>query len=251
MISWTERLPLVSLTTFTLQDFPGRTACILWFTGCQMACPFCHNSDFATGEGKRIDVEDTLAFLRKRRRMLDGVTFSGGECLLSPSVVPMIRAVKELGYAVKVDTNGGMPDRLRELIEEGLVDYVAMDFKAPLDDYKRLTGWGDTGLWQRSLGILRNSKVDFELRTTVHPELLDEASVNRMLVYLEEQYYRGSYFLQHFQKAPRTLGNVADASRRFDLGKLDLLRDFSIGFRNFTTREVQAATGCMVAVGER
>lgn len=202
-----------------------------------MACPFCHNPDFATGKGKRIGVDDTLEFLHRRRPMLDGVTFSGGECLLSSAAVPMIREVKQMGYAIKIDSNGGKPDRLAELIGEGLVDYVAMDFKAPLELYEERVGFRDVDLWRRSLDTLCRSGIEYELRTTVHPDLLEEAEVDEMLDFLEHSEFRGNYYLQHFQQAPRTLGRVADASRRFDLGRLNLQRPFAIGLRNFTKNE--------------
>lgn len=239
---WKERIPLVGLTTFTLQDFPDRAASILWFSGCQMACPYCHNPDMATGGGTRIDVDDTLEFLRRRRPMLDGVTFSGGECLLTSCVVPMIEAVKGMGYAVKIDTNGGKPERLRELIEAGLVDYVAMDFKAPLAEYERMTGWRHSELWRESFDLLLSSDVEFEIRTTVYPDLLDESAVDRMMDFLEKEEFRSHYYLQHFQEAPRTLGALTVPSRRFDLRKLNRKRPFPMGFRNFTAHEVKAAS---------
>jgi len=235
-----DRLPLVSLTTFTLQDFPDRAACILWFTGCQMKCSYCHNPDFAQGKGKRIDVEDTLAFLKRRRPMLDGVTFSGGECLLSPTIVPLAQEVKSMGYDVKIDTNGGKPNRLKQLIEMGLVDYVALDFKAPLYDYERVTGWYSTELWEQSFKVLKESGIECELRTTVYPDILDEYAVDGMMNWLEEKGFNQSYYLQHFQEAPRTLGDLPLPSRRFDLGRLNLSRKFPVGFRNFTAHETKS-----------
>ncbi len=205
-----------------------------------MACPYCHNPDMATGQGKRIDVDDTLAFLRRRRPLLDGVTFSGGECLLTSAVVPMVRAVKEMGYAVKIDTNGGKPERLGELIEAGLIDYVALDFKAPLEEYERVTGWRHAELWMQSFDKLRSSDIDYELRTTVYPDILDEEAVNGMLDFLEKAEFRSNYFLQHFQKAPRTLGGLGEPSRRFDLSRLNLTRPFPVRFRNFSAHETRA-----------
>lgn len=243
MDSWKDRIPLASLTTFTLQDFPERAACILWFSGCQMRCPYCHNPDFAQGEGGRIDVETTLGFLRRRRQVLDGVTFSGGECLLSSSVVDMIRSVKEMGYQIKVDTNGGKPDRLRELMADGLIDYVALDFKAPLEDYEGLTGWYATEQWEKSFELLRDSGVECELRTTVHADLIDESSVDRIMDWLERNRFVGNYFIQHFQEAPRTLGNLGCPSRRFDLNRLTIDRAFSVGFRNFSAHELRGMRG--------
>lgn len=235
-----SRLPLASVTSFTLQDFPDRAACILWMTGCQMKCGYCHNPDFAMGRGDRIDVASTIRFLKKRRPMLEGVTFSGGECLLSPSIVPMIEMVKSMGYAIKVDTNGGKPERLAELVESGLVDYVALDFKAPFAAYERITAWSSTELWERSFDFLNSSLIDFEVRTTVHPDLLDETAVDSMMDWLEEKGFRNDYFIQHFQEAERTLGGVASPARRFDLGRVRLKRSFPVRFRNFSAFETKS-----------
>ena len=240
MSSWTERLPLVSLTTFTLQDFPDRAACILWMTGCQMRCSYCHNPDFARGHGKRIEVSDTIEFLKRRRPMLDGVVFSGGECLLSPAIVPLIETVKEMGYDVKIDTNGGKPERLKELMRRELVDYVALDFKAPLYDYERITGWYSTELWEQSFEVLQAVEIDSELRTTVHPEVLDEYAVDGMMDWLEQKGFAKDYFIQNFQAGPRTLGDLPKPARRFDLARLELSRSFPVKFRNFASYETKA-----------
>ncbi len=186
-------------------------------------------------------MEDTLAFLRKREPLLDGVVFSGGECLLSSGVEQLVREVKKIGYAVKIDTNGAKPERLKTLIDEGVVDYVAMDFKSPLEDYENLTGWNRTELWEKSFEILQCSGVEYELRTTVHADLIDETTVGLMMDYLEKNEYRGSYWLQHFQASGRTLGDIAEPSRRFDLSRLDLQRPFSVKFRNFSDHEVKQA----------
>ncbi|MDQ8203189.1 anaerobic ribonucleoside-triphosphate reductase activating protein [Pelagicoccus sp. SDUM812003] len=240
MKNWIQRLPLVSVTPFTLQDFPGRSACILWFAGCQMRCPYCHNPDFVLGKCERMDWENTLRFLRNRRRFLEGVTLSGGECLLSSAVEPMIEEIKQLGFQVKVDTNGGSPERLQLLLERGWIDYVALDFKAPLDDYERVTGWDCSELWERSFAALRSSGVSFELRTTVHPEIVDEACVDRMFDYLNTQGYTGTLYLQHFQNAPKTIGSHGAAKRRFRLSDLNREVGFELRFRNFTAHEVRA-----------
>lgn len=235
--TWRQRLPLVSITPFTLQDFPGKSACVLWFTGCQMKCQYCHNPDFARGEGECIDVENTLDFLRRRRRLIEGVVFSGGECLLSSAVLPLVREVKALGFQVKIDTNGGNPDRLHVLLDEGLIDFVAMDLKAPFSKYKELTGWDDVERWKQSYSLLRESHIAFEIRTTVHPDLVNEVDVNAIMDFLENSGYSKTYCIQHYADFGTTLGNLGRPSRRFDLRLLKLKRRFPIEFRNFTANE--------------
>lgn len=237
-LSWKRRLPLVSILPFTLQDFPGKPACVLWFTGCQMRCQYCHNPDFANGEGESIDVENTFDFLKRRKRLIEGVVFSGGECLLSSAVVPMVRAVKELGFLVKIDTNGGNPERLRALLEEGLIDFVAMDLKAPFEKYGEVTGWSEVTRWEESFRLLRESKVGFEIRTTVHPDLIDEEEVDSLMDYLELSEYSGTYYIQHYNDMGNTLGKLGAPSRRFDLKLLNLKRRFDVQFRNFTANEL-------------
>ena len=116
----------------TLLDFPGKVACTLFTGGCNMRCPFCHNALLVTELEQGNDTWDeaeVLTFLRRRKGLLDGVCVTGGEPTLQPELAPFLRRVKELGYAVKLDTNGTRPEVLRALVGEGLVDYVAMDVK--------------------------------------------------------------------------------------------------------------------------
>lgn len=237
--TWKKRLPLSALTRFSLQDYPSKSACILWLSGCQMRCSYCHNPDLALGRGARISVDDALAFLARRRGQLEGVVLSGGECLLSSSVLELVREVKAMGYLVKVDTNGGFPDRLERLLDEGLVDYVAMDFKARPKDYLQVTGWGAFEDWERCYEALASSAIEWELRTTVHTDLVDEEAVNGMMDYLERCGFRKKLYLQLFRFG-KTLGSLPEMERRFDLGLLRLERNFSLGFRNFTQGEVAA-----------
>ena len=117
------------LQKMTLLDYPGRVACTVFLPGCNFRCPFCHNAPLVLGPGERLDEQALFAFLEKRRGLLDGVAVTGGEPLLQPELETFLRRIKALGYPIKLDTNGSFPDRLRGLLEEGLVDYVAMDIK--------------------------------------------------------------------------------------------------------------------------
>lgn len=168
---------------------------------------------------------------------MEGVVFSGGECLLSSSVVGLAHEVRELGYQIKVDTNGGCPKRLEELLERRLVDYVAMDYKAPLSRYAASLGWGKTELWERSFALLAQSTIAFELRTTAHPDLLSPSDLNRMFDYLEFNEFRGEIYLQAYQHT-KTLGEIEEPKCRLEIDKLNLRRPFKIGFRNFSECEL-------------
>ncbi len=170
---------------FTLLDFPGHTACIVFTGGCNYRCGFCHNPEFVLPEelaklkSSFIPEETVLNFLEKRRGMLQGVVITGGEPTIMRGLEDFIVKVREMGFKVKLDTNGNKPDVLRTLVDKGLVDYVAMDFKTSLPDYKRLAGhWADSMRIRESVEFLKGEPVDYEFRTTlireVHtPEILE------------------------------------------------------------------------------
>ena len=159
------------LQKLTLLDFPGHVACTVFLGGCDFRCPFCHNSELIGGGEAVMDDAALLAFLKKRQGLLDGVAFTGGEPLLR-DLAPLLREIRALGFAVKVDTNGNHPDRLRALVEEGLVDYVAMDIKNSPEKYAATIGLEtfDLTAVNESLAFLKTGAVDYELRTTAVAE---------------------------------------------------------------------------------
>ncbi len=228
-------LPIVSITPFTLQDFPGRSACILWFTGCNFRCGYCHNPDLASGKGERLDWPSIEKFLLSRSELLDGVVFSGGECCLHPLVVELAQRVQSLGYQVKVDTNGSRPQVVHALLEAEAVSRFAIDFKAPWGRYREVANWGDVELWRESVRAILSRGVPLEIRTTVHADQLDEPTVQQMMEELVDFGYRGDYYLQRFREG-ETLGGFAKPKRRFDPSLLEppeglrlKLRGFAIG----------------------
>ena len=162
-------MQLGGLQKLTLLDFPGRLACTAFTVGCNFRCPWCHNGSLVRGTAETLDASELLAFLRKRRGVLDGVCISGGEPLLHDTLADTLRAVKDLGYAVKLDTNGSFPDKLRQLVEAGLVDYVAMDVKNCREHYGVTVGIPnlDVSPMVESVSYLLSEPVEFEFRTTV------------------------------------------------------------------------------------
>ncbi|MBQ9189198.1 MAG: anaerobic ribonucleoside-triphosphate reductase activating protein, partial [Clostridia bacterium] len=129
------------LQKMTLLDFPGRVACTVFLGGCDMRCPFCHNAELIDGSAEAImDETELLAFLEKRKGLLDGVAFTGGEPTLRKDLPDLFRRIKAMGYPIKLDTNGLHPDRLKALLDEGLVDYVAMDIKNCPEKYAVTAG---------------------------------------------------------------------------------------------------------------
>lgn len=156
------------LQKLTLLDYPGKVACTVFTVGCNFRCPFCHNAPLVEGEGEDYSEEDILQFLRKRRTVLEGVCLTGGEPLLQRDAEHFLREVKDMGYAVKLDTNGAFPDKLQRLAEEKLIDYVAMDVKNRKQSYDVTTGVKtDIAAVERSVQFLKSGFVDYEFRTTV------------------------------------------------------------------------------------
>lgn len=156
------------LLKLTLLDFPGHTACTVFFGGCNFRCPFCHNATLVRGEGENITEEEFFKFLSKRQGLLDGVCITGGEPLLQRDIADFMRKIKEMGFEVKLDTNGSFPEKLKELCSAGLVDYVAMDIKSSLEGYSRAAGVSvNTEKIRESVNFLVGGTVDYEFRTTV------------------------------------------------------------------------------------
>ena len=133
------------LQKLTLLDFPEKVACTVFTAGCNFRCPFCHNASLVVEipPAGEVSEDEFFVFLKKRKGILDGVCVTGGEPLLQPGIETFIRKIKELGYAVKLDTNGSFPNKLKELVENDLVDYVAMDIKNCLEDYGVTAGVPD------------------------------------------------------------------------------------------------------------
>lgn len=154
----------------SLIDFPGKMSCVLFLSGCNFACPYCHNSDLARGApppASRIRLETVFEFLEKRRGLLDGVVISGGEPTLESRLIDICTRIKALGYPVKLDTNGSRPDVLTRLFDEDCLDYVAMDIKAPPALYAPIISPRDvTTEIEKSIDLIMSSGMDYEFRTT-------------------------------------------------------------------------------------
>ena len=186
------------LQKLTLLDYPGHTACTVFLAGCDWRCPFCHNAGLLDGTAEAVtDDEALLAFLRKRRGILDGVAFTGGEPLLHRELPVLMEKIRALGYLIKLDTNGCHPAALRAVLDRGLADYVAMDIKNSPERYPATTGMPqvDLGPVSESVSLLMDRAPDYEFRTTVVAQLHDEESFRGIGPWI-----RGArrYFLQAF-----------------------------------------------------
>ncbi|WP_187646883.1 anaerobic ribonucleoside-triphosphate reductase activating protein [Nitrosophilus labii] len=223
-------IKVYGLTTFTLLDFPDRPSCIIWLAGCNMRCPYCHNPDIVFGKNEK-DFSEILKFLKKRRRVLEGAVISGGEPTLHKDLEKICKAVKDLGYKIKLDTNGSNPKLLKELLDEGLLDYVALDLKATKEKYQKITKTNFFDKTIESLKILNDSNIEFEVRTTVHTDLLNENDVEDISKILKNMNFRGKFYIQNFIKIEKLLEDMQNQKRILAIDKLNLAVE--AGFRNF------------------
>lgn len=210
------------LQKLTLLDFPEKMACTLFTFGCNFRCPFCHNASLVLADRADDSItleEEFFSFLQKRRGMLEGVCISGGEPTLQPDLPDFIRRIRDLGFAVKLDTNGYRPAVLRALIDGGLVDYVAMDVKNSLSRYPETVGIArfDTAPLEESMDLLMENRVPFEFRTTLVRGLHTPESIAEMGKRLagEER-----FFLQTFEDSGDL---IADGLSGFDREETETL----------------------------
>ena len=200
-------MELHGLQKLTLLDYPGKTACTLFFGGCNLRCPFCHNASLVLRPGSCPAVEESelFAFLNKRKGLLDGVCVTGGEPLLQPGLEDFLGRIRELGYSIKLDTNGCFPDRLEKLMEAGLVDYVAMDLKNSREEYPATVGIPnfDTSPIEQSIRLLMEGRVDYEFRTTVVQGLHTVHSLGAAAFWIDGA---KNYFLQNFVDSGDLIG---------------------------------------------
>ena len=182
-------MKFVGLQKLTLLDDPGKVACTVFLDGCNFRCPFCHNAELLGSDVEPLmTAEALLSFLKKRQGILEGVCITGGEPTIHPELPRLLRAIRELGYPVKVDTNGYRPHILREILDAGLVDYVAMDLKNGPAGYAAAAGISEPDLNRigESIRLLLGSGVDFELRTTVVKPIHDVETIQDMGRWLME-----------------------------------------------------------------
>lgn len=188
-------MKICGLQKLTLLDFPGRIACTVFLGGCNFRCPFCHNASLVLPERveELMSEEDFFAFLASRRGKLDGVCISGGEPTVWADLTDFIRKIRDMGFAVKLDTNGTSPALLSSLVSEGLVDYVAMDIKSSPEGYPKAVGREnfDVSPILESAAYLMSCGVDFEFRTTLVKELHTADHIEKIGKWLagDEKFY--------------------------------------------------------------
>jgi len=168
---------------FSLIDYPGRICATVFTQGCNFRCPYCHNPELVDPSlfRKTLTDDEVFAFLEKRRGKLDAVNITGGEPTLQPDLIEFIKRIRSLDYMVKIDTNGSFPEVLRKLIDDKLLDYIAMDVKAPLVKYGKVTGSSiATEDIAASIKLIMDSGIDYEFRTTLVKSLLTERDMEKV-----------------------------------------------------------------------
>ncbi|MCL2627271.1 MAG: anaerobic ribonucleoside-triphosphate reductase activating protein [Oscillospiraceae bacterium] len=213
---------LAGLQKLTLLDYPDKTACSIFIAGCNFLCPYCHNPRFIaeTHEDVVPIGEDVFfAFLQSRQGLIDGVCISGGEPLMFDEIFAFAAKIKELGFLVKIDTNGGYPGRLKKLVASGSVDYVAMDIKNTLEKYPETIGMPDydTAAVKESVEYLLSDVVSYEFRTTVLCGFHTKDDLCEIARMIKEA---GKYYLQGFDGSKETLCDNLTAYSEAELREL-------------------------------
>lgn len=198
---------IYDLTKFTTTDYEGHLACVLWFVGCNFRCLYCYNEDIVFAKKGNYSSIDILKFLKSRVGLLDAVVLCGGEATIY-NLVPICKEIKKLGFKIKLDTNGTNLRLIKELIDSNLIDYIAFDFKALEDDFFKIIQSYAYKKVIETLKYLIKIDFNFELRTTINTNLLDEKDINEMINIISDLGYKKTYYLQNFLETSSNIGNI-------------------------------------------
>lgn len=215
---------IYDITPFTHVDYPDKLSCIVWFTGCNMRCVYCYNPDIVFAKKGKYTFDELFDFLDSRVGLLDAVVLSGGE-VLQHDIRTLCKEIKRRGFLVKIDTNGTSPNVLNFLINSRLVDYIALDYKSPPSKFKQITASKQFDLFAKSLDILLQSDIEYEVRTTVHTDFLNENDINEIIDDLYKKGYKKTYYIQNFFETDSTIADVCSPCTTLDISKLsDILK---------------------------
>ena len=235
VVSLLKNKVVYDLTPFSHLDYKDHLSCIVWIAGCPLRCAYCYNKDIVFAKYAKYCFNDILNFLDSRKNLLDSVVLSGGEAT-SVDLIYFCKEIKKKNFKIKLDTNGLNFSQIKKLIDLNLLDYIALDFKAPRDKFKLLTkakaSYFDS--LEQTVKFLVKKCFDFEIRTTVHRDLLDENDINNMIDYLIKINYKGEYFLQNFLETEYNIGNIKNSKQILDLDKIqDTNGKIIVKYRNF------------------
>lgn len=220
---------IYDFTKFTTTDYVGQMSCIIWFIKCNFRCLYCYNNSLVYTKEGNYSFLEILEFLKSRVGLLDAVVLSGGEASLYDLEI-FCKKIKELGFKIKLDTNGTNLNLVKNLTKKALVDFIAIDFKAPKYKFSQITA---TNLYEKvivTIKYLIKIGFDFELRTTINTRLLDEKDINSMIETISCLNYKGIYYLQNFIETSSNIGNIKK-SRLIDKSLIDS-KNLVIQYRN-------------------
>jgi len=206
--------PIYDITPFSMLDYPEHLSAIIWFAGCNMRCSFCYNPEIVYSNGN-LSVESVLSFLEGRQNRLEAVVLSGGEATLFKELPSLCRSIQAMGFKIKLDTNGAKPLVIKELLEHRLVDYIALDYKAPAKKFKEITTLDGFDQFGESLELILQSNIDYEVRTTLHKDLLSSEDINLIIEDLHVRGYDKTYYIQNFRDS-ETIGNLKESLNRWN-----------------------------------
>lgn len=231
-------MKIIGLHKVSLIDFPGRISSVIFLGGCNMRCPYCHNSDALSEESpSEISEQDFFQYLKERKSLIDGVCITGGEPTLHKELPEFIRSIRGLGFKVKLDTNGSNPKMLQDLIEKRLVDFISMDIKNVFEKYEGTTNSKvDIKMIKESIKIIISSKVEHEFRTTVLPKFHDKEDIVR----IAKDYLKGAkkYVLQQFMPSEKMLDKSLLSEKRFSEKDLKTLKEECNKYTNTDIRNL-------------
>lgn len=215
----------------TLLNYPDKVACTIFTKGCNFKCPFCHNSSLISLDKENDKYKEVISYLNKRKGILDGVCITGGEPLIHKSIKDLIKEIKEMGFLVKLDTNGSNPLMLKELIDEKLIDYVAMDIKNTFDKYEMTIGCKtNIDNIKMSIDVIESSNIDYEFRTTIVKELHTFDDIKSIVNMLDK---KSKYYIQNFRNSDGVLNKKLNGFKIEELENLQKeIKNKNVYFRD-------------------
>jgi len=206
---------IYDITKFTHLDYPDHLAAIFWFRSCNMRCDYCYNPEIVFAKTAPYSLMEALKFLKTRVGLLDAVVLSGGEATLH-NLVEFAQEIKKLGFLIKLDTNGTNYETVKELLDLGLLNFIALDYKAPQYKFTQITHSDKYEDFSKTLDMLIHREFDFEVRTTLHFDLLNEHDINLIMQDLKQRKYLGRYYLQKFVESGSNIGNLQNPQKSFN-----------------------------------
>lgn len=219
---------IYDITRFTTLDYKDNLSCIVWFISCNMRCQYCYNSNIVLSKDGNYEIKDLFTFLEKRVGLLDAVVLSGGEATMH-NLEPICKKIKAMGFKIKLDTNGLNTKLIKTLIDKNYIDYIALDFKATKEKFQDITKTNQYNKFLDTLEFLIEKNFDFEVRTTLHEELLDENDINKIVDTLISKGYKNSLYIQNFLNV-ENFANLKESKKV--LNKDLLSKNLNIIWRN-------------------